>query len=123
MTMKPKFANEENNAVLDAIIEEQISIIHNLINLKCTELATQKQIDLDNGDIPFIFKFSDGKQIRTLSNLDELTDDFASIINDKFISGINEDPKSFKPFSILLEIVEIISSLDLQVVSVQSFEA
>lgn len=123
MTMKPKFANEENNAVLDAIIEEQISIIHNLINLKCTELATQKQIDLDNGDIPFVFKFSDGKQIRTLSNLDELTDDFASIINDKFISGINEDPKSFKPFSILLEIVEIISRLDLQVVSVQSFEA
>lgn len=123
MTMKPKFANEENNAVLDAIIEEQISVIHNLLNLKCTELATQKQIDLDNGDIPFIFKFSDGKQIRTLSNLDELTDDFASIINDKFISGINEDPRSFKPFSILLEIVEIISSLDLQVVSVQSFEA
>lgn len=121
--MKPKFANEENNAVLDAIIEEQISIIHNLINLKCTELATQKQIDLDNGDIPFVFKFSDGKQIRTLSNIDELTDDFASIINDKFISGINEDPKSFKPFSILLEIVEIISRLDLQVVSVQSFEA
>lgn len=123
MTMKPKFANEDDNAVLDAIIEEQISITTNLLNLKCTELATQKQIDLDNGDIPFIFKFSDGKQIRTLSNLDELTDDFASIINDKFISGINEDPKSFKPFSILLEIVEIISSLDLQVVSVQSFEA
>lgn len=121
--MKPKFANEENNAVLDAIVEEQFNIIHNLINLKCTELATQKQIDLDNGDIPFIFKFSDGKQIRTLSNLDELTDDFASIINDKFISGINEDPKSFKPFSILLEIVEFISRLDLQVVSVQSFEA
>lgn len=123
MTMKPKFANEEDNAVLDAIIEEQFSIVTNLLNLKCTELATQKQIDLDNGDIPFIFKFSDGKQIRTLSHLDELIGDFASIIHDKFISEINEGPKSFKPFSILLEIVEIISSLDLQVVSVQSFEA
>lgn len=121
--MKPKFANEEDNAVLDAIIEEQFSIVTNLLNLKCTELATQKQIDLDNGDIPFIFKFSDGKQIRTLSHLDELIGDFASIIHDKFISEINEGPKSFKPFSILLEIVEIISSLDLQVVSVQSFEA
>lgn len=123
MTMKPKFANEENNAVLDAIIEEQFSIITNLLNLKCTELATQKQIDLDNGDIPFIFKFSDGKQIRTLRNIDELIDDFASIIHDKFLSEINECPKSFKPFSILLEIVESISLLDLQVVSVQSFEA
>lgn len=124
--MKPRFADKNNNDVLDAIIDEQLEVVTHLLNLRCTELATHKQIDLDRvTNVTVTLKSKDGKTIRTIRTLDEITEYYASFFIDKFVNELNEDPTSFKPFTVFVDIVDSISCLDIEFVPLQrsSFEA